>query len=201
MNRKAQKIANRLAAVMIALAASERALAQQPVPAEPVQERRIVINIPAMQLRLYRNKELEKSYRIAVGKPSTPSPTGSFRLATLVKDPAWYGKKRVVMAGAGNPVGSRWMGLSEKGYGIHGTNAPKSIGRAASHGCIRMKNADAEDLFQRVKVGDAVEIVYDLAAAGPQAKDVYNRAAVAANAEQAAPSAAVAVAAALNGGN
>ncbi len=178
MNRKTQ-IANGLAALMIALAASERALAQKPTPSSASaapDQRRIVVNIPAMELRLYRNGELEKSYRVAVGKSSTPSPTGNFRLASLVKDPVWYGpKKQVVAAGPQNPVGTRWMGLDTKGYGIHGTNAPKSIGRAASHGCIRLNNADAEDLFQRVRVGDTVEIVYDLSAAGPQAKDVYNR--------------------------
>src|SRR5512142_975631 len=98
MNRKAQ-IASKLAVVMIALAASERALAQKPVAAEvTAEERRIVINIPAMELRLYRNNELEKSYRVAVGKPSTPSPTGSFHLATMVTNPVWYGKKQVVQA-------------------------------------------------------------------------------------------------------
>lgn len=208
MNRKTQ-IANRLVAVMIALAATERALAQKPSPAQPApDQRRIVVNIPAMELRLYRNGEIEKSYRVAVGKTSTPSPTGNFRLASLVKDPVWYGpKKQVAAAGPQNPVGTRWMGLDQKGYGIHGTNAPKSIGRAASHGCIRMKNTDAEDLFQRVQVGDAVEIVYDLRAAGPQAKDVYNRAALVArdagDAATANPAAAraAAAAAAANGGN
>jgi lipoprotein-anchoring transpeptidase ErfK/SrfK len=51
------------------------------------------------------------------------------------------------------------MGLGYKGYGIHGTNRPKSIGKAASHGCIRMRNQDVEDLFERVEVGDPVELV------------------------------------------
>ena len=50
------------------------------------------------------------------------------------------------------------MGLDTKGYGIHGTNAPKSIGKAASHGCIRMAKRDLEELFSMVKAGDAVEI-------------------------------------------
>jgi lipoprotein-anchoring transpeptidase ErfK/SrfK len=50
------------------------------------------------------------------------------------------------------------MGLSAKGYGIHGTNAPKSIGKAASHGCIRMRKADLEELFELVSVGVVVEI-------------------------------------------
>jgi L,D-transpeptidase catalytic domain len=56
-------------------------------------------------------------------------------------------------------VGTRWMGLSQKGYGIHGTNEPRSIGKAASHGCIRMGQKDLEDLFALVRSGDTVEIV------------------------------------------
>ena len=50
------------------------------------------------------------------------------------------------------------MGLGYKGYGIHGTNAPRSIGKAASHGCIRMRVKDAEELFEMVAVGDTVEL-------------------------------------------
>jgi hypothetical protein len=53
------------------------------------------------------------------------------------------------------------MGLGYKGYGIHGTNMPNSIGRAASHGCIRMRNQDVEELFELVQVGDPVELVTD----------------------------------------
>jgi lipoprotein-anchoring transpeptidase ErfK/SrfK len=61
-------------------------------------------------------------------------------------------------ASANSPVGTRWIGLNLKGYGIHGTNAPRSIGRAASHGCIRLKNRDVERLFAMLRVGDVVEI-------------------------------------------
>jgi lipoprotein-anchoring transpeptidase ErfK/SrfK len=61
-------------------------------------------------------------------------------------------------AGKSNPVGTRWIGLSVKGYGIHGTNAPKSIGHAASHGCIRLRNQDVEKLYTMLRVSDVVEI-------------------------------------------
>jgi lipoprotein-anchoring transpeptidase ErfK/SrfK len=64
----------------------------------------------------------------------------------------------VVAPGKGNPLGTRWMGLTAKGYGIHGTNAPKSIGKAASHGCIRVRASDLEELFDLVSVGIVVEI-------------------------------------------
>jgi lipoprotein-anchoring transpeptidase ErfK/SrfK len=64
----------------------------------------------------------------------------------------------VVPPGPSNPLGTRWLGLSVKGFGIHGTNVPQSIGKNASHGCIRMRNSDVEELFELVQVGDAVEI-------------------------------------------
>ena len=64
----------------------------------------------------------------------------------------------VIPPGKANPLGTRWIGLSRKGYGIHGTNNPRSIGRRASHGCIRMRNRDVEELFEMVAVGDRVEI-------------------------------------------
>ena len=57
-----------------------------------------------------------------------------------------------------NPVGTRWIGLNLKGYGIHGTNAPGSIGQAASHGCIRLTNRDVERLYAMLRVGDTVSI-------------------------------------------
>jgi hypothetical protein len=64
----------------------------------------------------------------------------------------------VIPAGKDNPVGTRWVGLTLKGYGIHGTNAPGSIGRAASHGCIRLRNRDVERLFTMLRIGDRVQI-------------------------------------------
>jgi len=64
-----------------------------------------------------------------------------------------------VLPGPHNPVGTRWMGLSKAGYGIHGTNEPMSIGKAASHGCIRMAKADLEELYPLVSEGDTVELV------------------------------------------
>lgn len=177
------KAVGRLMALAVAIAAAERALAQTTAAPEPQPEapRRIVINIPAMTLEVLGNGELVKSYRIAVGKRSTPTPTGSFQIASMVKDPTWYGPKgEIAKPGTKNPVGTRWLGLDRKGYGIHGTNAPGSIGRAASHGCIRLRNADAEDLFERVRVGDQVEILYEVATAdGAEYQDVYRRAAAA----------------------
>jgi hypothetical protein len=65
----------------------------------------------------------------------------------------------VIGPGKNNPLGPRWIGLDVKGFGIHGTNRPESIGKNASHGCIRMRNSDVEDLFARVQVGDRVSLI------------------------------------------
>lgn len=125
--------------------------------ARPVQ-RQIVISIPDRKLALIENGKVVKIYPVAVGRRATPSPEGTFYIANRVKNPTYYRPGVVIPPGRSNPVGTRWMGLSVAGYGIHGTDEPRSIGRAASHGCIRMRNRDAEDLFARVRVGDVVEL-------------------------------------------
>lgn len=121
-------------------------------------ERRIIISLPDRKLILVSGGRVVKAYRVAVGARSTPSPAGQFTIATRIPNPTWYRPGKVVGPGKDNPVGTRWVGLDRKGYGIHGTNEPSSIGRAASHGCIRMRNRDVEELFKLVRVGDAVEI-------------------------------------------
>jgi len=121
-------------------------------------ENRIVVSIPDRKLLLVNGERIVKIYDVAVGKASTPSPRGEFRIVNRIPNPAWYTVGKVVAPGKGNPLGTRWMGLTAKGYGIHGTNAPKSIGKAASHGCIRMRASDLEELFDLVTVGAVVEI-------------------------------------------
>jgi lipoprotein-anchoring transpeptidase ErfK/SrfK len=138
-------------------AAGQPAVAGTPEAAQV--KRMIVVSLEDRKLALIEDGKVEKIYTVAIGKPSTPSPTGTFTIQRRVKDPVYRHEGKVVEPGPGNPVGSRWMGLSIKGYGIHGTNAPKSIGKAASHGCIRMGKADVEDLFDRVQVGDTVELI------------------------------------------
>lgn len=123
--------------------------------------RRIVISIADRKLAVFEGVELKRTWDVAVGKPSSPSPVGEFRIATRVKNPTWYGPRGPVAPGPANPVGTRWIGLSLKGYGIHGTNAPKSIGTAASKGCIRMHRDDVEELFSLIAEGDAAELVQE----------------------------------------
>ncbi len=138
-----------LAALMVVAAP---ALAQQ----EP--KRHLVVSIPDRKLALLEDGHIVKVYPVAVGKQVSPSPTGEFKVVNRVVKPTYYHKGTVIAPGPQNPLGSRWMGLNQKGYGIHGTNAPRSIGKAASHGCIRMAKADLEELFSLVRVGDTVEI-------------------------------------------
>jgi len=121
--------------------------------------RRIVISVADRKLDLVEDGRVIKTYDVAVGKPSTPSPAGEFHIVNHIANPTWYGPNgKVVGPGKDNPLGTRWMGLSAKGYGIHGTNAPASIGYAASHGCIRMRQRDLEELFELVNVGVVVEL-------------------------------------------
>jgi len=134
---------------------ANQAAAQQPTaPA-----RTIVVSLEDRKLALLEDGQVKKIYNVAVGKPSTPSPEGSFTVQRRVVNPVYRHNGRTVMPGPGNPVGTRWMGLSVPGYGIHGTNEPKSIGNAASHGCIRMARADLEELYPLVSVGDQVQII------------------------------------------
>jgi lipoprotein-anchoring transpeptidase ErfK/SrfK len=121
--------------------------------------RRVIVSIPDRKMVLLEDGKIVKVYAVAVGKTNTPTPSGSFHIESRVQRPTWYTPGKVVGPGASNPLGTRWMGLGYKGYGIHGTNVPRSIGKAASHGCVRMRNRDVEELFDLVKVGDAVELV------------------------------------------
>lgn len=125
---------------------------------KPRPARRIVVSVPDKRLILMEEARVVKVYRVATGAAETPSPSGSYRIAQRVSDPTYYHPGKVIAAGPENPLGPRWIGLDAPGYGIHGTNEPASIGHAASHGCIRMRNSDVKDLFERVQEGDQVEI-------------------------------------------
>ena len=148
-------------AASAAMVLGVQAIGQQaaPVKAAPPVKRVIVVSLEDRKLALVEDGQVKKIYTVAVGKPSTPSPIGTFTIARRVKNPVYQHEGKVVQPGPANPVGTRWMGLSVKGYGIHGTNEPKSIGKAASHGCIRMAKRDLEEMYELVSVGDTVELV------------------------------------------
>lgn len=136
-------------------AAAQTSLASAQIPPKRV----IVVSLQDHKLALVEDGKVKKIYPVAVGKPSTPSPVGTFTIERRVMNPTYSHDGRVIPPGPNNPVGDRWMGLSIPGYGIHGTNVPSSIGKAASHGCIRMGKADLEELFSLVKAGDTVELI------------------------------------------
>jgi lipoprotein-anchoring transpeptidase ErfK/SrfK len=121
--------------------------------------RRIVVSFPDRKLALLDSDRVIKIYDVAVGAPVSPSPSGEFQIVQRLENPGYYKPGVVIAPGKGNPLGTRWMGLNVKGFGIHGTNRPDSIGKNASHGCIRLRNSDIEDLFARVQVGDRVSLI------------------------------------------
>ena len=132
--------------------------APKPSPAHDAHTRQIVISIPDRKLALLEDGELVKTYPIAVGATDTPSPAGEFTVINHAVNPVYRHDGKVIPPGKGNPVGTRWMGLSLKGYGIHGTNVQSSVGKAASHGCFRMKKKDVEELYSKVQIGDTVSV-------------------------------------------
>jgi len=135
------------------------ATAQDQTAAVPARIRRqIIVSVPDRKLVVMENGAVLCVFAVAVGADVSPSPTGAFEIVTRLTDPTYYHAGVVIPAGDANPLGPRWVGLNKKGYGIHGTNAPRSIGKAASHGCIRMRNRDIVQFFAMVNVGDTVEI-------------------------------------------
>lgn len=131
----------------------------------------VVIRRGSRTLRLYRGirprgMRLVRSFRVAVGQPAYPTPLGRFRIVSKQRNPWWYppntgwaSGSSPIPPGPGNPLGTRWMGLSVGAVGIHGTYNSASIGGFASHGCIRMYLREAEWLFERVRYGTTVFIV------------------------------------------
>jgi lipoprotein-anchoring transpeptidase ErfK/SrfK len=126
----------------------------------------IVIRRGANQLRYYNGAKLVRTFGVATGQAVYPTPTGTFSIVDMQLNPwwlppdsAWAKGEKPIPPGPGNPLGTRWMGLSSPGVGIHGTPDDASIGYSASHGCIRMHIPDAEWVFHHVDIGTPVVIV------------------------------------------
>ena len=143
---------------LLALVFSLPAVGQDSIPVEQHSQRLLLVSIPDRKLVVIENEKAIATFAIAVGAAESPSPTGEFHIVNRVVNPTYYHPGAVIPSGKNNPIGTRWLGLSQKGYGIHGTNVPKSVGQAASHGCIRLRNRDIERLFSMVRSGDRVEI-------------------------------------------
>jgi L,D-transpeptidase ErfK/SrfK len=126
----------------------------------------VVIKRGSNVLTLYDGPKLVRTFHVATGQNIYPTPLGRFQIVVKWKNPWWYPPAspwaqglKPVPPGPSNPLGTRWMGLSSPGVGIHGTDEPASIGYSLSHGCIRMLVPQAEWLFDHVDVGTPVYIV------------------------------------------
>lgn len=125
----------------------------------------LTVEKSAFKLRLFKNLKLAKTYRVAIGQPAYPTPSGRFTITNKAVNPVWSvpnspwaGELRgttVAGGSAANPLKARWMGITN-GVGIHGTGEDYSIGTRASHGCLRMHVSDVKALYPRVPVGTTV---------------------------------------------
>ena len=126
----------------------------------------VVILRGSNKLFYFDNARYVRSFGVATGQAAFPTPLGNYEIVNLQRNPWWYpppsdwaAESEPVPPGPGNPLGTRWMGISSPYVGIHGTPDSASIGYSASHGCIRMRIPDAEWLFRRVEIGTPVFII------------------------------------------
>lgn len=126
----------------------------------------IVIRRGLNKLFFYDGMRLRRSFGVATGQTKYPTPLGAFEIIVMWKNPWWYPPAsdwakdaKPIPPGPGNPLGTRWMGISYPAVGIHGTPDAASIGYSVSHGCIRMRIPEAEWLFNQIEVGTPVYIV------------------------------------------
>jgi len=127
----------------------------------------LIVDRDDFRLRVYEELELDETYAVGVGQAGHETPAGSYEITSKAVDPDWYvpdepwaGDKAGEVIPADdpeNPIVSRWLGI-EDGVGIHGTDEPDSIGTRASHGCIRMRVSEVEELYERVPEGTPIYI-------------------------------------------
>jgi lipoprotein-anchoring transpeptidase ErfK/SrfK len=124
----------------------------------------LVLKLKEKKVYVYKGDKLITKYPVAIGKKGWETPTGEWQVMEKIRNPAWTSFKtgEVLAPGKENPLGSRWIGFWTDGkdvIGFHGTPNVKSIGTAASHGCVRMLNRDVKALFPLVKVGTTVKVL------------------------------------------
>jgi L,D-transpeptidase ErfK/SrfK len=146
----------------------------------------ITINLAEMRLYLVwqeDGRQKVRAYPVGIGQEGWDTPLGRFTIATKVANPSWTPPAAIretspdlpawVPPGPNNPLGDYWLGLSVKGYGIHGTSKPFGVGRRVSHGCLRLYPEDIRDLFQRVTIGTAVRIIDQPVKVGAREGELY----------------------------
>jgi len=148
-------------------------------------EEGLVVNIPEMRLFDYtvRNRVGPEVFALAVGDQADRSILGDFKVGEKREDPVWNVPASIraerpelpaqVPPGPDNPLGTRWLSIGGTSYGIHGTNVRWSIGREATHGCLRLYEDDIRRLYARVREGTRVQIVYQTAKWGSDGTHIY----------------------------
>jgi len=146
-------------------------------------ENGIVINLPEMRLFDFTVKNGPEVFALAIGDEASPSLLGKFVVGAKRKDPSWHVPASIraekpelpaeVPAGPDNPLGSRWITIGRTSYGIHGTNIRWSIGREATHGCLRLYEDDIQRLYDRVREGTRIQIVYQTTKWGRDEANIY----------------------------
>lgn len=138
----------------------------EPFVPEPVNESPVslVVDLSDRRVYVYEAERVKTSFRIAVGRAGWETPTGRYEVMSMVENPTWQHPftGEIVPPGSGNPLGARWIGFWTDGknsIGFHGTPNEETVGRAASHGCIRMYNDDVMTLFEMVQVSTPVIVV------------------------------------------
>ena len=125
---------------------------------------KLVLNLKERRVYAYNEDKVLMSYPVAIGKKGWETPTGNFKVTQMIKDPVWQNpwNGKIVPASPKGPIGERWIGFWSDGkntIGFHGTPTLKSLGTAASHGCVRMRNEDVKVLFEVVTPGLPVVVV------------------------------------------
>lgn len=122
---------------------------------------RLVVDLSDRQLNLYQKGKLISTHAVAIGQPGWETPTGNFEVTEMEKNPAWEHPitGEIIPSGPNNPLGSRWIGFTQTAdgqIGFHGTNEPEFLGQAVSHGCVRVDDAEIQEIFDRVGEGTPV---------------------------------------------
>lgn len=127
----------------------------------PLNAPRLVVDLSDRQVYFYHGDQLKASYTVAIGQDGWETPQGSFRVIDRQTYPLWEHPitKELIGNDPRNPLGTRWISFWTDGVhsiGFHGTNRNDSVGQAVSHGCLRMRNADIEALYDSVALGTPV---------------------------------------------
>ncbi|WP_238791233.1 L,D-transpeptidase [Snodgrassella sp. ESL0253] len=168
---------------------STSAYAAIPMPdyAVPGQGQQVILNIPQLRLFLFQDGKLIKTYPITVGKASTQTPLGEYKIGAKVTNPTWSvplsiqkemaasGKtvQKSVPPGPNNPLGPVFvrLGAPRLGLGIHGTNVPSSVPGVRSHGCVRLRSPNALDFAAAVQSGADAAVIYQQASVNTDAQN------------------------------